>query len=583
VKPDDVLDALDEQQRAAALAVSRPVCVLAGAGTGKTRAITHRIAYGVLTGVMNPSQVLAVTFTSRAAAQLRGRLRELGVMGVQARTFHAAALRQLQYFWPTAVGGVLPRIAERKSALLAEAVARCGQRADDGSLRDLAAEIEWAKVSQIFPDDYPIAVDKAHRQPPRQAREVAQVYAQYEELKQARGQIDFEDVLLLTVGVLEDCPDLAAAVRRQYCHFVVDEYQDVNPLQQRLLDLWLDDRNSVCVVGDPNQTIYSFTGATQEFLLDFPRRYPEAAVVHLIRDYRSTPQVVRAANALIGSAAERTAERQRDLIAGQPDGPEPTVTCYPDEPAEVAGVLRRVKTLLASGVPSSQIAVLFRVNTASQPYEQALAQEGISYLLRDGERFFDRPEVKQAVMLLRGATRAAQDSATSPGELVAEVQAVLSASGWSVQPPVGVGAARERWESLAALLRLAAEFVASRADAAGNDRLGLAEFVAELDERSEAQHVPVIEGVTLASLHAAKGLEWEAVFLVGLTEGMLPIAYAVLPEQIEEERRLLYVGITRARRHLALSWARARHRDGRGARQPSRFLVNLRSAGLPMA
>ncbi|MEU0861021.1 ATP-dependent helicase, partial [Streptomyces griseofuscus] len=299
---DAVLEGLDPEQREVATALRGPVCVLAGAGTGKTRAITHRIAYGVRSGILQPASVLAVTFTNRAAGEMRGRLRQLGAQGVQARTFHSAALRQLQYFWPKAVGGSLPRLVDRKIQLVADAAAGLGTRLDRGELRDVTGEIEWCKVTQTIPADYPYAAAKAGREAPRDPTEIAHLYAAYEDLKRDRAVIDFEDVLLLTVAVLQDRQDIAEQVRAQYQHFVVDEYQDVSPLQQRLLDLWLGDRDDLCVVGDASQTIYSFTGATPDHLLDFRARHPGATVVKLVRDYRSTPQVVRLANGLLAQA-----------------------------------------------------------------------------------------------------------------------------------------------------------------------------------------------------------------------------------------------------------------------------------------
>ncbi|WP_277740851.1 ATP-dependent DNA helicase UvrD2 [Streptomyces sp. LX-29] len=573
---DAVLEGLDPEQREVALALHGPVCVLAGAGTGKTRAITHRIAYGVQAGILQPASVLAVTFTNRAAGEMRGRLRQLGAAGVQARTFHSAALRQLQYFWPKAVGGELPRLVERKAQLVAEAAARCRLRLDRTELRDVTGEIEWCKVTQTVPEDYPAAAARAGREAPRDPAEIARVYAGYEELKRERGQIDFEDVLLLTVAVLQDRPDIADQVRRQYQHFVVDEYQDVSPLQQRLLELWLGDRDSLCVVGDASQTIYSFTGATPDHLLDFRRRHPGATVVKLVRDYRSTPEVVHLANGVLAQARGRAAEHRLELVSQREPGPAPNYTEYGDEPAEAEGVARRIRALLDSGVRASEIAVLFRVNAQSELYEQALADAGVPYQLRGAERFFERPEVREAGLLLRGAARAgAADPTLTDVDVPSQVRAVLGTRGWSAEPPAGSGAARDRWESLAALVRLAEDFVRSR------PRATLADLVAELDERAAAQHAPTVEGVTLASLHAAKGLEWDAVFLVGLTEGMMPITYARTDEQIEEERRLLYVGVTRARRHLSLSWALSRAPGSRGGRRPSRFLHGLRPGTVP--
>ncbi|MFV8129374.1 ATP-dependent DNA helicase UvrD2 [Streptomyces syringium] len=569
---DAVLDGLDPEQREVATALSGPVCVLAGAGTGKTRAITHRIAYGVRSGLLQPSSVLAVTFTNRAAGEMRGRLRQLGAGGVQARTFHSAALRQLQYFWPKAVGGEVPRLVERKIQLVAESAARCRVRLDRNELRDVTGEIEWSKVTQTVPEDYPAAAAKTGREAPRDPAEIARIYGMYEQLKRDRGVIDFEDVLLLTVGVLQDRHDIAETVRRQYQHFVVDEYQDVSPLQQRLLELWLGDRDNLCVVGDASQTIYSFTGATPDYLLDFRVRHPRATVVKLIRDYRSTPQVVRLANGLLAQARGRAAEHRLELVSQRESGPEPHYCAYGDEPAEAEGTARRVRDLIDSGVPASEIAILYRINAQSEVYEQALADAGVPYQLRGAERFFERPEVREAGLLLRGAARAggADAQIADADDVPSQVRAVLGTRGWTAEPPAGSGAVRDRWESLAALVRLAEDFVRAKPAAT------LADLVAELDERASAQHAPTVEGVTLASLHAAKGLEWDAVFLVGLTEGMMPITYAKTDEQVEEERRLLYVGVTRARRHLSLSWALSRAPGGRASRRPSRFLNGLR-------
>ncbi|WP_375155399.1 ATP-dependent DNA helicase UvrD2 [Streptomyces aureoverticillatus] len=569
---DAVLDGLDPEQREVATALHGPVCVLAGAGTGKTRAITHRIAYGVRAGILQPTSVLAVTFTNRAAGEMRGRLRQLGATGVQARTFHSAALRQLQYFWPKAVGGPLPRLVERKVQLVAEAAAACRIRLDRNELRDVTGEIEWSKVTQTVPADYAAAAAKTGRDTPRAAAEISQLYAAYEDLKRDRAVIDFEDVLLLAVGILQDRHDIADQVRSQYQHFVVDEYQDVSPLQQRLLELWLGDRDNLCVVGDASQTIYSFTGATPDHLLNFRTRHPGATVVKLVRDYRSTPQVVHLANGLLAQASGRAADHRLELVSQRERGTDPVYTEYADEPAEAEGAARRIRALMADGVPAGEIAVLFRTNSQSEIYEQALADAGIAYQLRGAERFFERTEVREAGAALRGAARFGGNDTLLDDvvDLPSQVRAVLSTKGWTTQPPAGSGAVRDRWESLAALVRLAEDFAGARPEAT------LADLVAELDERAAVQHAPTVQGVTLASLHAAKGLEWDAVFLVGLAEGMMPITYAKTDEQVEEERRLLYVGVTRARVHLSLSWALSRSPGGRPGRRPSRFLDGLR-------
>ncbi len=563
-----LLDNLDPEQRAAALAVRGPVCILAGAGTGKTRAITHRIAYAVQSGEVESGHVLAVTFTSRAAGEMRGRLRQLGVPAVQARTFHSAALRQLQYFWPRAIGGELPSLVKSKVPLIAEAASRLRLGLSSSDMRDVASEIEWMKALQRPPDDYAASIALTHRIAPRPPADITAIYAGYEDLKTRKNVLDFEDLLLHTTALIETEPEIAAEIRHRYRYFVVDEYQDVNPAQQRLLEAWLGGRDDICVVGDPQQTIYSFAGASPALLTGFAARYPRATVVELVRDYRSTPQVVAVANRLSGGR----------LIAGRPDGPKPTITGYDDEVAEATAVAGLVAKLVADGTPANEIAVLFRINAQSEAYEQALAEIGVPYVLRGGERFFERPEVREALFLLRGAARSAPDVGVPLAELVREV---LVSVGFSPQPPASAGVARERWESLAALVRLAEEHQ-GLADETGDipdATVGLlAGFVADLEERASLQHAPVVAGVTLASLHSAKGLEWDAVFLVGLVDGTLPIIYAETPAQVDEERRLLYVGVTRARRVLALSWSAARAPGGRAVRSPSRFLEVLRDA-----
>ena len=561
-----VLAGLDPEQRAAAEEVRGPVCILAGAGTGKTRAITHRIAHMVHGGAAPAKNILAVTFTARAAGEMRTRLRGLGVGGVQARTFHAAALRQLQFFAPRVLGGAMPEVVDHPLRLVANAAARARLRADRAEVRDLAAEIDWAKAVLVTPQDYPAKAAAAGRVTPTTPDKVVEVYAQYEQAKSRAGQLDFSDLLLVMAGALETYSDVAEQVRSQYRHFVVDEYQDVSPLQQRMLDAWLGGRDDLCVVGDPNQTIYSFAGATPSYLTDFQRRFPAATVIRLQRDYRSTPQVAELANNLIRAADLGSGNSGVTLIGQRPDGPRPTFAEFDDEPTEAATTAAACARLVEDGVPAAEIAVLFRVNAQSEVYEGALAEAGVPYVLRGGERFFDRPEVRQARLLLRGAARADSDDSDLPDE----VRTVLASTGWDPQTPPAGGAARERWESLAALVTLADDLLATRPEA------GLTGFVAELDQRASAQYAPTVQGVTLASLHSAKGLEWDAVFLVGLTDTTLPIQHATTPAQIAEERRLLYVGITRARERLALSWALARSPGQRKGRRPSRFLDGLR-------
>jgi DNA helicase II / ATP-dependent DNA helicase PcrA len=580
---DAVLAALDPEQREVALAARGPVCVLAGAGTGKTRAVAHRIAYAVATGVVDPARVLAVAFTTRAAGELRGRLRVLGRQAlpgggmeqVQARTFHAAALRQLTHFWPLTVGGPPPRVLDSKISLISEAARRLRLPLSPTDLRDAAGEIEWAKISGVRPEEYPQASSTASRTLPLGSIPLSRLYAAYEELCRERHLVDFESVLELTAAILAEHPAAAAAVRDRYAYFVVDEYQDVNPLQKLLLDAWTGDRDDVCVVGDPRQTIYSFTGATPSYLTGFTAEFPDATVIRLVRSYRSTPQVVALANllgrgfgrrpgGLLSGSARRPGEAV--LVAQRPAGPEPEFTEYGDEQAEAAGVARRAAALIRAGTAAREIAVLVRTNAQMPPFEQALGEAGVPFVVKGAERFFDRPEVRQAVGLLRAAAR----SASAEEEPAGQVRAVLSGVGLASQAPSGRGPARERWESLEALAQMADDFFA------GSPRASLADLAAELAARSAIGQAPAMDGVTLASLHAAKGLEWDVVFLAGLTDGMLPIVYAQTDDAIDEERRLLYVGVTRARDLVCLSWPLARSADGRRSRKPSRFVEEIR-------
>lgn len=582
--PEELLGELDPQQQEVALQVSGPLCVRAGAGTGKTRAITYRIAYGAATGAVDPGTVLAVTFTAKAAAEMAARLRVLGAGRATARTFHSAALAQLSHFWPAAYGGRMPTLASHKASLVAAAAGRVGLGADKTLIRDLAAEIEWSKVSMTNAARYAERVRSEGRTPPGGLEPdlVAQLIDAYEVAKDQRGVIDFEDVLLLTCAMLASREDVAARVRSRYRSFVVDEYQDVSPAQQRLLDLWLGGRRDVCVVGDVAQTIYSFTGASAKYLEDFPNRLPGARVVELVRDYRSTPQIVAVANQVVGGARgmdgrSRAAgiEGAVRLIAQQPTGPAVRFTAHDTDQDEAEHVAAAARRLAAEGTPLGEIAILYRTNSQSQMFEDALAAEGINFQVHGGARFFDREEIRRAVMLLRQQARLTelargQEPPTGPGpDLSQQVQQVVSTLGWTAKPPETEGAVRERWSNLDALVSMALTMVQARPD------LTLDQFVRELQERADSKAAPQVNGVVLSTLHAAKGLEWDAVFLVGVSEGLLPISLATTPEAIEEERRLLYVGVTRAKRDLEVSWARSRSAGRSQSRKMSRFLTTM--------
>jgi DNA helicase-2/ATP-dependent DNA helicase PcrA len=484
-------------------------------------------------------------------------------------TFHAAARRQLRYFWPRVVGDTGWELLDRKFGVVARAAGHVGLRLSNDDVRDVAGEIEWAKASLIGPEQYPEAVAAAGRDTPLEAAKLADVYAGYEALK-ARGEVamlDFDDLLLHTAAAIENDAAVAAEFRDRYRCFVVDEYQDVTPLQQRVLTAWLGQRDDLTVVGDANQTIYSFTGASPRYLLDFTRRFPDAALVRLERDYRSTPEVVSLANRVIAAARGRVAGSKLKLIGQRESGPAPIFREHPDEVAEATAVAKSIARLIHDGTPAAEIAVLYRINAQSEVYEEALTEAGIAYQVRGGEGFFTRQEIRQALVALQRASERGAD-----GPLPETVRGVLEPLGLTTEPPTGAKA-RERWEALGALAELVDDEVAQRPE------LDLPALLVELRMRADSRHPPTVQGVTLASLHAAKGLEWDAVFLVGLADGTLPISHALAhgadSEAVEEERRLLYVGVTRARIHLTLSWALARAPGGRAGRKPSRFLSGI--------
>ena len=522
---EEILAALDTEQRAVATAVRGPVCVIAGAGTGKTRAITHRLAYAVDIGVVDPQRILALTFTARAAGEMRTRLRALGVPSVAARTFHAAALKQLMYFWPQVLGGRFPALLTTKTGFLGEALNRANVSAvkNNAVLRDVAGEIEWAKVIGLAPDEYIRAVDDYAR-PIRisnnkvDATQIARVYEAYESLKKQERAIDFEDVLLLTVGMLEEEREVRDRVRDQYRYFTVDEYQDVSPLQQRLLDLWIGKRDDICVVGDPAQTIYSFAGASPAFLLNFTHKYPNAEVIRLSTGYRSTPEIVNTANAIL-----RSANLGHELDPMNDHGERPTARGFHSEGEEASALVEAIKADIASGLASHEIAILTRTNAQLDLFENALNQAGIENQVRSAERFFNRPEVREILTAIRSA------SVLSEGDWLSDLRDALKPFGES--------------EYVRAFLQLARELE-------GDGLTSLRAFLREIEDRAEQNNPPVLPGVALATLHAAKGLEWPKVYVAGVSASILPWGN----QPMEEERRLFYVGITRAQKSLSISY-----------------------------
>jgi len=531
---DEILAALDPDQRAVALASRGPVCVIAGAGTGKTRAITHRIAYAAAIGTMDPQKVLALTFTAKAAGEMRARLRSLGVPTVAARTIHSAALKQLLYFWPSVFGGRTPDLMTTKTGFLTEAINRAGLsdsvRATNRELmRDIASEIEWAKVSQVAPSDYVDEISKRMQKPRVLPEQMVQIYTAYESIKKQELAIDFEDVLLLCAAMLEQEREVRERVQDQYRYFTIDEYQDVSPIQQRLINAWLGKRNDICVVGDPAQTIYSFAGATPVFLNTFTQRFPDAEVIRLSTGYRSTPEITFAANALLRHGA-----MGQELVAQNDHGSAPSVVGYSDEASEVNGVLSEITDLLSAGTPPHEVAILARTNSQLKSVERAMQKVNLPYQVRSTERFFDRREVRDFLSEVRKASVIPAEGQGWIDELRTLAQPYLTG---------------EAIDGIAALLHLARELD-------GDDNFTpktLRGYLREVEDRVQQNNPPTMPVVTLATLHAAKGLEWERVFLIGASEGQLPVSDA----SIDEERRLFYVGITRAKADLHISYRKS--------------------------
>ncbi len=558
------LDGLDDDQLLAARALRGPVQIIAGAGSGKTTVITRRIAHGVEVGAFSPPRVLALTFTTKAAGVMRSRLQSLGVAGITARTFHAHALAQLNTFWPALTGGNAPRVIENKVRMLAQAAATLGMKPDTATLRDIAASIEWRKVSMLPIERFATLGRTAGT---IGAEKLVALHQAYEDVKDARGELDFEDVLLAAAGMLETEEHIAAQVGEQFRHFTIDEFQDVSPLQEYLLKLWIGHRQDVCVVGDPSQTIYSFAGANQKYLLGFGSAYPEALRVELRRTYRNSTPIAELANRLIASAPGTGAVALESAREPSTTSPELTVRAYASDAQEAVGVASQIAVWHGEGVPLSEIAVLYRTHGQSALVQQALAERGIGATVLGGKRFFDMPEIKQAVLALRGAAVAPLNT-----DFLTTVRETLRALGLTAQPPSETGAARDAWDARAALYRLAEEYAAECQT--HHQVPTLAAFTADLIDRAKAGEDVSLDTVTLSTLHAAKGLEWSHVHLLGMSEGLLPIAYARGEEQFAEERRLAYVGITRAKNAITASWA------GPG-REPSRFLgeAGFRVAG----
>ena len=553
----EVLDGLNPEQRRAAEAVRGPVCILAGAGSGKTTTITRRIAWQVASGTFRADEILALTFTDKAAREMRTRLARLGVDGVRAGTFHATALGLLRRFAPEPPGRILPS----KALLLRQIGNGLPRPYRFRPAIDLATEVEWAKNRRIAPAQYLDALGE--HEPPIPVDLMAQVYARYEERKAREGVVDFEDLLGHAIRLLEEDSYALAEVRERRRAFTVDEYQDVNLLQQSVLDLMLGGSDELCAVGDDYQSIYAFTGASPEWLLALPRRFPHATVVRLEANYRSTPEVLELANRLV----PQLGGAEKHLRATRPGGPPPELHRCVDAADEAAFVVERIRVLHAEGVPLEEIAILSRTNARSADFEEALHDAEIPF---QGSSLLDRDAARG---LLKTLSRRSEST-----DVAADVRAAALAQGWLEQPPEKLGD-RElvRQADLARLVALASEFD----DGGGGGGHTLADFAASLEERFGRS---TGTGVHLLTLHRAKGLEFDAVFLPRLEEKELPTRQAKTDAAVAEERRLLYVGITRARKWLYATWTRrgSRFLDELGVKRGSPGVVGDEAEASPV-
>ncbi|MFM2411727.1 MAG: ATP-dependent helicase [Actinomycetota bacterium] len=544
-----LIDALDENQQRVALSLIGPMRVLAGAGSGKTRAITHRIAFGVETGVYAPEKVLALSFTTKAAGEMRSRLSALGVEGVACRTFHSAAMRQLMYFWPDVIGGDFPKVRTGKAALLTQAAEQLKLSTATDVLRSMAAEIEWRKVRLLSPEQYESALANRPLPSALTVDKAMALIERYERLKDERRELDFEDVLVTTLGLLESETWVRERVHEEFRFFVVDEFQDVSPIQRALLDAWRGNRSDICVVGDPNQTIYSFAGASSEHLLRFSDEFPNAITVTLDRNYRSTPEVVHVANSLIPDSP-------LELVSTSASGPQPLMRSAATDADEARAIAASIHAAIESGTRPENIAILYRINSQSIGLESALGAAGVPFRVR-GSRFFEEQAVRETMLILRGT------SATNPTMSARDALGMILREhfNWMSKPPSNP-VERHSWNVLSAILSLSESLPATAT---------AADLLADLTRRAEADVEPALNAVTLSTIHAAKGLEWDTVYIAGVSEGLLPLSFATDDAAIAEERRLLYVAVTRARRNLTLSWAE-RGANQSGSRSRSRFI-----------
>ncbi len=569
-----LLRSLNADQRDAVTSEHSPLRIIAGAGSGKTRVLTQRIAYLAETGAADPARVLAVTFTRKAAAELRERLGKLGLrQGIQAGTFHAIAYAQLRQRWEER-GIRPPELLDRKVGFIAR-LCPPGPRTLP---LDVTTEIEWASARLIEPEQYVRAAQQAGREPPIALEAMADLLVRYQDTKKRRRVVDFDDLLRLAVRDLEADPVYASARRWRFRHLYVDEFQDVNPLQHRLLTTWSGSESTLCVVGDPNQAIYSWNGADARYLVDFDQYFPGGGSVTLRDNYRSTPEILTTANAVLAAGHSQMLA----LRANRSPGRRPTIREFDDEASEATGVVRACRDHRRPGDPWHSQAVLVRTNAQAAALSEAFVAAGIPHKVKGAGSLLEQPEVKEALSRLRSAISVrgflvdcdrliepAADPgypATHPGTNVGE--STDTHSGQTVTDHLN----EDRRANVAEVVRMGHEFLSLDPTGSPSDFSSwMYSTLRETDRRGDA--------VEVVTFHAAKGLEWPIVHIAGLEKGFVPIHHAKEdPEAVEEERRLLYVALTRARDELHCSYAKARTFGSRTARRtPSPWLEEIRN------
>ena len=559
----DLLDGLDPAQHQAVVSDAQPLCILAPAGSGKTRVLTRRIAHRVATGSADGDRVLALTFTRKAAGELRSRLGSLGVReAVAAGTFHAVAYTQLRRRWADRDDRA-PVLLQSKARLLAPLLSRARAGARNPAaiqVADLATEIEWAKARLVSADRYEAEVAAASRRCIVPPATMAALYERYENEKRRKGLVDFDDLLLLCAVALRDDPEFAAAQRWRFRHLFVDEFQDVNPVQFRLLEGWLGDRTDLCVVGDPNQAIYSWNGADPTLLTDFARHFPGAQTVRLDRNYRSTPQVVALARTVLPAGGPDSGGAP--VTAMRAEGAVPVVRQFDTDVDEAFGVARALRRAHAPGVPWSHLAVLARTNAQLVLLEEHIRAAGIPCRISGGGVLLRQPEVRTALDQLR----ALPASVPLLSRLV------------DLEEAIGDGSADERQGNLASLVRLGRDYAAVDTAATVDG------FVAWMGAGDQSDTGAGRDAVELTTFHRAKGLEWPVVFVTGLEKGLVPIGHATTPAAEAEERRLLHVALTRAVDEVHCTWAERRTFGTKSlVRSPSPLLDPIMEAVAAMA